>query len=258
VLANDGSITEIHPTASRIARKMLGDDIELSPGGMIVLSTDVNATAGAGWVSVAKRLLQTWWNRTWRNKIVDEELSQEMKEKGVESGWSIGNLFRGRYFSPKTNQTYNEKSFNDHGIMMRFVQDNHSYSTQKGVLRGLHFQNQPYPQTKLVRCVKGKIWDVAVDLRRSSSTYLKWIGIELSEDNHKMFFIPHGFAHGFITLEENTEVQYKVDNFYNKSLDRSIYYADSKLNINWKLTNVILSDKDKNAPLLKDSDINFK
>jgi dTDP-4-dehydrorhamnose 3,5-epimerase len=149
-------------------------------------------------------------------------------------------------------ETYNKKTFLDLGINIDFIQDNHSLSKQKGVLRGLHFQNEPYPQTKLVRCIKGKIWDVAVDLRKSSSTYLKWIGIELSEENHKMFFIPSGFAHGFITLEENTEVQYKVDNFYNKSLDRSIYYADSKLNINWKLT------KDKNAPLLKDSDINFK
>jgi len=155
-------------------------------------------------------------------------------------------------------ETYNKKTFLDLGINIDFIQDNHSLSKQKGVLRGLHFQNEPNPQTKLVRCTRGKIWDVAVDLRKSSSTYLKWIGIELSEENHKMFFIPSGFAHGFITLEENTEVQYKVDNFYNKSLDRSIYYADRKLNIDWKLSNVILSDKDKNAPLLKDSDINFK
>jgi dTDP-4-dehydrorhamnose 3,5-epimerase len=154
-------------------------------------------------------------------------------------------------------ESYNYKVFTETGIHIKFNQDNHSLSRQKGVLRGLHFQNEPYPQSKLVRCTKGKIWDVAVDLRKSSPTYLKWFGIELSEDNHKMLFIPHGFAHGFLTLEENTEVQYKVDNFYNASLDRSIHYADPQININWTVKKVILSEKDKNAPQLKDSDINF-
>ena len=155
-------------------------------------------------------------------------------------------------------ETYNEKSFNEHGIMIKFVQDNHSYSAQKGVLRGLHFQNEPYVQTKLVRCTKGKIWDVAVDLRQSSPTYLKWFGLELDAENHKMLLIPHGCAHGFVTLEEDCEVQYKVDNNYDKNSDRSIKYNDPEINVIWPISEVILSDKDINAPLLRDSDVNFK
>lgn len=155
-------------------------------------------------------------------------------------------------------ETYNAKVFKDNSIDIIFTQDNHSYSKQKGVLRGLHFQNEPYAQSKLVRCTKGKIWDVAVDLRKSSSTYLKWVGIELTPENHKMFLIPQGFAHGFITLEEDTEVQYKVDNLYNAHADRAIQYNDHDINIIWPLNEVILSEKDKKAPNLKDSDVNFK
>ncbi len=155
-------------------------------------------------------------------------------------------------------ESYNEKVFRKIGINIKFKQDNHSYSKQKGVLRGLHFQNEPYAQSKLVRCTRGKIWDVAVDLRKSSQTYLKWFGIELTPDNHKMLFIPQGFAHGFITLEENSEVQYKVDNFYNPKTDRTILYKDPEININWPLYEVVLSDKDQEAPYLKDSDVNFK
>jgi dTDP-4-dehydrorhamnose 3,5-epimerase len=155
-------------------------------------------------------------------------------------------------------ETYNEKVFKENGIEIIFKQDNHSYSKQKNVLRGLHFQNEPHAQTKLVRCTKGKIWDVAVDLRKSSPTYLKWIGIELTPENHKMFLIPQGFAHGFVTLEENSEVQYKVDNLYNTDTDRAIQYNDPDINVIWPLNDVILSDKDKKAPYLKDSDVNFE
>ena len=155
-------------------------------------------------------------------------------------------------------ETYNKKVFKDNGININFKQDNHSYSKQKGVLRGLHFQNEPYAQTKLVRCTRGKIWDVAVDLRKSSPTYLKWFGLELTPENHKMLFIPQGFAHGFITLEENTEVQYKVDNFYDPNTDRAIKYDDPDIGIKWPINNVILSEKDKKAPYLRDSDVNFK
>jgi dTDP-4-dehydrorhamnose reductase/dTDP-4-dehydrorhamnose 3,5-epimerase len=177
------------------------------------------------------------------NTEIDGLLIIEPKVFSDERGW----------FS----ETYNKKKLLDLGVNIDFLQDNHSLSKQKGVLRGLHFQIQPYPQTKLVRCTKGKIWDVAVDLRKSSSTYLKWFAIELTESNHKMLLIPQGFAHGFLTLEENSEVQYKVDNLYNPSSDRSIYYNDPKINIDWPLKKVILSDKDKNAPLLKDSDVKF-
>lgn len=155
-------------------------------------------------------------------------------------------------------ETYNEKSYNEKGIDIKFRQDNHSFSAKKGVLRGLHFQNNPYAQTKLVRCTRGKIWDVAVDLRKSSPTYLKWYGIELTPENHKMLLIPQGFAHGFVTLEEKTEVQYKVDNLYNLETDRAIKYDDPEINIKWPFTEVILSEKDQNAPFLKDSDVNFE
>lgn len=167
----------------------------------------------------------------------------EPKIYGDERGW----------FS----ESYNLEVFSQNGVQVIFIQDNHSYSAFKGVLRGLHFQNNPKAQTKLVRCTKGKIWDVAIDLRKSSSTYLKWFGIELTAENHKMLLIPIGFAHGFITLENDCEVQYKVDNLYDKNLDRSIKYDDSSIGVQWPNIEVILSDKDKNAPLLKDSDVNF-
>ena len=155
-------------------------------------------------------------------------------------------------------ESYNKKVYHDNGIDIEFNQDNHSLSKEKGVLRGLHFQNDPHAQTKLVRCTRGKIWDVAVDLRKSSSTYLRWFGIELTPDNHKILLIPQGFAHGFITLEENSEVQYKVDNYYDPNADRSIKYNDPDIGIQWPLKEIILSDKDQNAPLLKNSDVNFK
>jgi dTDP-4-dehydrorhamnose 3,5-epimerase len=154
-------------------------------------------------------------------------------------------------------ESYSSKIFKDNGIDICFVQDNHSFSLSKGVLRGLHFQLSPYAQTKLVRCTRGSIWDVAVDLRKSSITYLQWFGIELNATNKKMLLIPQGFAHGFITLDDNTEVQYKVDNIYNKSFDRSIFYNDPQINILWPQKDVVISYKDKNAPLLKDSDVNF-
>ncbi|MDX9692454.1 MAG: dTDP-4-dehydrorhamnose 3,5-epimerase [Acholeplasmataceae bacterium] len=154
-------------------------------------------------------------------------------------------------------ESYNYNEFKINNIHINFVQDNHSYSSNAGVLRGLHFQNNPYAQTKLVRCTKGRIWDVAVDLRQSSPTYLKWCGLELSSTNHRMLLVPKGFAHGFVTLESDCEVQYKVDSFYDKDADRSIRYDDPIINITWPIIEVIVSEKDKNAPLLKDSDVNF-
>jgi dTDP-4-dehydrorhamnose 3,5-epimerase len=155
-------------------------------------------------------------------------------------------------------ETYNEQKFIEQGIHIKFVQDNHSYNKIKGILRGLHFQKEPYAQAKLVRCTKGKIWDVAVDLRKSSTTYLKWYGLELTEKNQKMLLVPEGFAHGFVTLENDCEVQYKVSNIYDKNSDRSIKYNDPDINIAWPINQIILSDKDINASLLKDSDVNFK
>ena len=127
-----------------------------------------------------------------------------------------------------------------------FVQDNHSCS-QKGVLRGLHFQREPYAQGKLVRVVQGRAWDVAVDIRPESETYGEWVGVELSAENKTMFWIPEGFAHGFLALEDNTQFLYKTTNYYNKESEGAIIWSDTTLKIDWplnKVDKVILSDKD--------------
>lgn len=155
-------------------------------------------------------------------------------------------------------ETYNKKEFHDNNIDVEFIQDNHSLSVQKGVLRGIHFQNEPFAQTKLVRCTKGRILDVAVDLRKSSPNYKKWIAVELSDENRKQLYIPQGFGHAFLTLTDNCEVQYKVDNYYSKESDRSIIYNDPDIGIKWPLVEVILSEKDLKAPRLFDCDVNFK
>lgn len=155
-------------------------------------------------------------------------------------------------------ETYNMEKMKSLNIKIDFVQDNHSLSIEKGVLRGLHLQTNPKAQTKLVRCTRGKILDVAVDLRKSSSTYLKFFSVELSALNKKQLLIPKGFAHGFITLEENTEVQYKVDEYYSKEHDRSIRFDDPLFSIDWILKKMVLSDKDINAPLYEDTDISFE
>ena len=154
-------------------------------------------------------------------------------------------------------ETYSKAKFQELGIDVEFVQDNHSMSAQKGTLRGLHFQTNPKAQTKLVRCTKGKILDVAVDLRKGSSTYKQWIGVELSEENKKQLLIPKGFAHGFLSLTDNVEVQYKVDEYYAPECDRSIRYDDPEIGVDWGIEEPILSEKDLKAPLLKDSDVDF-
>ncbi len=155
-------------------------------------------------------------------------------------------------------ETYSKVKFENNGINIDFVQDNSSFSAQKGTLRGLHFQLSPKAQIKLLRCTKGAIIDVAVDLRKDSKTYKKWVAVELSEGNKKQLLIPKGFAHGFITLVDNVEVNYKVDEFYSKEHDRSIRFDDPEIGVIWgSITKPILSDKDLQAPLLKDSDVNF-
>ena len=155
-------------------------------------------------------------------------------------------------------ETYSKEKFREFGINIDFIQDNHSLSAQKGTLRGLHFQLNPKAQTKLVRCTKGKILDVAVDIREGSPTYKKWVAVELTEENKKQLLVPKGFAHGFITLTDNVEVQYKVDEYYSPENDRSIRYDDPEIGVDWGIEDPILSEKDLNAPLLKDSNINFK
>jgi dTDP-4-dehydrorhamnose 3,5-epimerase len=154
-------------------------------------------------------------------------------------------------------ETFSYRVFKELGLNINFVQDNHSYTKLKGTLRGLHFQNNPKAQTKLVRCTRGKILDVVVDLRKGSPTYKRWISVELSEENKRLLLIPKGFAHGFLTLTDDVEVQYKVDEYYSKEHDRSIRFDDPEIGIKWGIENPILSDKDKNAPFLKDSDCNF-
>ena len=147
-------------------------------------------------------------------------------------------------------KTFDNENFN-------IVEENRSFSEKAGTLRGLHFQNNPHNQAKLIRCLKGSLLDIAVDLRKNSPTYKKWVAVELSEENMKSMFIPKGFAHGFLTLEDNTEIEYKVDESYYKRLDRNVRYDDPELKIKWKIKNPIMSDRDKEAPLLKDCDINL-
>jgi len=136
-------------------------------------------------------------------------------------------------------------------IDCEFVQDNHSYSAQKNTLRGIHFQRSPMAQAKLVRCIRGAILDFAVDLRTDSETFRQWICVELSAKNKKQLFIPRGFGHAFITLEDDTEIVYKVDNYYSAEHDGTILWSDPEIGIKWGVDDPILSDKDKNAPLLK-------
>lgn len=154
-------------------------------------------------------------------------------------------------------ETYSTKVFNELGIDTVFVQDNQSYTKEKGTLRGIHFQNGPMAQAKLVRVVRGAVLDVAVDLRKGSPTYKKWVSVELSAENKKMFYIPRGFGHGFVTLTDDVEFVYKVDNLYSKECDRGIRFNDQEIGVEWGIDNPVLSKKDKTSPYLKDSDCNF-
>lgn len=155
---------------------------------------------------------------------------------------------RGYFF-----ESFSQKEFFEQVEDTRFVQDNESRSVY-GVLRGLHFQRPPYAQAKLVRVVKGLIWDVAVDIRKESPTFGKYIAQELSEENKLQLYIPSGFAHGFVVLANDTIVQYKCDNYYHPETEGAILWNDPDLNIDWKIPyeDIILSEKDKNNPLLKD------
>ena len=154
-------------------------------------------------------------------------------------------------------ETYTAEKFHEIGIDTVFVQDNQSYSKGKGTVRGLHFQNAPKAQTKLLRCTRGKILDVAVDIRKGSPNYGKWVAVELSAENKKMIYIPKGFAHGFLTLSEDVEVQYKVDNYYSPAHDRSILFSDPAIGIDWQIDKPIISEKDQKAPSLSACDVNF-
>ena len=154
-------------------------------------------------------------------------------------------------------ETFKKSDFAAAGIDKEFVQDNESKSSY-GVMRGLHFQRPPFTQSKLVRCVKGAVLDVAVDIRKGSPTYGQHVAVELTEDNHRQFFVPRGFAHGFAVLSETAVFQYKCDEFYHPEADGGISILDDSLGIDWRIKDkAILSDKDTKHPLLKDFDSPF-
>lgn len=155
-------------------------------------------------------------------------------------------------------ETYSTRVFENIGINTVFVQDNQSFTAQKGTLRGIHFQNNPFAQAKLVRVNKGTVMDVAVDLRKGSPTYKQWVAVELSAENKRMLYIPRGFGHGFKTLTDDVEFCYKVDNLYSKECDRGIRFNDPSIRVEWgEVVEDLLSSKDMNSPLLGESDCNF-
>lgn len=155
-------------------------------------------------------------------------------------------------------ETISVKNLEKQGINFSVIQENCAYSIKKGTIRGLHFQNNPKAQAKIVRCVKGSVMDYAIDLRKGSPTYLKHVKVLLSEENKLQLYIPRGFAHGVISLEDDTMIEYFADNEYSPENDRSIRYCDPDINIDWKIDELILSEKDKNAKLISESDCNFK
>lgn len=145
-------------------------------------------------------------------------------------------------------RTWCAKEFGKVGLNTKLVQQNMSLTLKRGTLRGMHFQTSPHQETKVVRCTKGKIFDVIIDLRKNSPTYTQWFGIELSADNYKMLYIPKDFAHGFLTLEDNTEVTYLVTEFYTPSADSGVRYNDPAFNIKWPIPVEFVSAKDKQFP----------
>ncbi|RAV13781.1 dTDP-4-dehydrorhamnose 3,5-epimerase [Paenibacillus contaminans] len=154
-------------------------------------------------------------------------------------------------------ESYNRQTFANLGLDYSFIQDNHSLSKEIGVLRGLHYQLEPKAQTKLIRVIRGAIYDVVVDIRRNSSTFGRWVGVELSAENKRQLLVPKGFAHGFCTIEPNTEVVYKVDEVYSPAHDRGILWNDPALAISWPVSKPILSEKDEKHPCLQDAENNF-
>ncbi len=160
------------------------------------------------------------------------------------------------FFLESWNEHEWRKILKDNGQnFSKFVQDNHSWST-KGVLRGMHYQTNPYSQGKLIRCIKGEIFDVAIDIRLNSPSFGKWVGIYLSGENNMQLWIPTGFAHGFLTLSDEADVIYKVTEFWNKDCERSLNWKDTSIDIQWPIEKIVnsiqLSTKDKNAPFLSD------
>ena len=154
-------------------------------------------------------------------------------------------------------ESYTKSKFSEIGLDMEFIQDNHSLSVPKYTVRGIHFQKDPTAQGKLVRCIRGRILDYAIDLRKGSETYLKWVAVELSEKNKRQLMIPRGFGHGFVTLTDEVEFLYKADNYYAPEADGGIRWNDPELNIDWGVDEPILSQKDQTSPWLKDAITDF-
>jgi len=149
-------------------------------------------------------------------------------------------------------ESYTSKEMEAHGLPVNFVQDNHARSLVKGVLRGMHFQKPPFAQSKFVRVTRGAVYDVVIDMRKSSCSFGKWAGFTLTEENHDMLFVPKGFAHGYCTLTDDTEFMYKVDAYYAPAHDAGIRWNDPDIAIKWPVESPVLSDKDNKLPLLKD------
>ena len=154
-------------------------------------------------------------------------------------------------------ETFNTRRLREEGIDFIPVQENCAYSLKKGTIRGLHFQNHPMAQAKIVRCTQGRVMDYAIDLRKDSPSYLKFVAVELSSYNKKQIYIPVGFAHGVISLEDNSVIEYFTDNVYSPENDRSIKYDDKTIGIDWGTDKIIISQKDQNAPYVEESDCNF-
>lgn len=154
-------------------------------------------------------------------------------------------------------ESWSRQTMEEFGLNYEFVQDNHSFSAQKGTLRGIHYQKGAYAQAKLVRCIRGAVLDVAIDLRYGSTSYKKWTAVELSAENKRQLLIPRGFGHAFLTLTDDVEFLYKADNFYASEADGGIRWNDPEIGIVWPIENPIMSDKDKTSPFLRDSDVKF-
>lgn len=189
--------------------------------------------------------------------LTDKDKDMEVIKTGIEGVYIIEpRLFkdaRGYFF-----ESFSQREFEEKVGLIQFVQDNESMSSY-GVMRGLHFQRPPYTQSKLVRCVRGAVLDVAVDLRKGSTTYGQHVAVELTEDNHRQFFIPKGFAHGFAVLSETAVFQYKCDEFYHPEADGGISILDASLGIDWRIPTdkAILSEKDTKHPMLNNFDSPF-
>ncbi|CAM3998048.1 dTDP-4-dehydrorhamnose 3,5-epimerase [Bacillus luti] len=178
----------------------------------------------------------------------------------VETNFTDVKLLEPRLFEDERGfftESYNKKVLETLGIAYSFVQDNVSYSTRAGTIRGLHFQKNPKAQTKLIQVMQGAIYDVIVDLRKDSPTFKQWKGYILSADNHRQLLVPKGFAHGFCTLVPHTIVMYKVDEYYSAAHDSGLLWEDKELAIPWPVTNPILSDKDQVLPLLQEYEDSF-